>query len=98
MQVDPIKPKLKPPGKTRLKLKYEGPLSNFAFNFNLRRYSEALAVESYTTNAGTGWNLPGDAIRFGRCGLVGDHWAAMEVEFTLACVVRWCKFNRSNPS
>ena len=36
MQVDPIKPKLKPPGIERLKLKYDEPPSNFAFKFNLR--------------------------------------------------------------
>ena len=41
MQVDPIKPNLKAPGSKRLKLKYDEPLSNFAFNFNLRRYIEA---------------------------------------------------------
>jgi hypothetical protein len=33
-----MKPKLKPPGTKRLKLKHENPLSSFAFNFNLRRY------------------------------------------------------------
>jgi hypothetical protein len=27
-----------------LKLKYDGPLSNFAFNINLRRYNEAAAA------------------------------------------------------
>jgi hypothetical protein len=31
---------LKAPGTTRLKLKYDDPLSNFAFNFNLRRYNK----------------------------------------------------------
>ena len=40
MQVDPIKPTLKPPGTQRLKLKYDEPLSNFAFKFNLRRYTK----------------------------------------------------------
>ena len=40
MQVAPIKPKLKAPGSKRLKLRYDGPLSNFAFKFNLRRYSK----------------------------------------------------------
>ena len=40
MQVDPIKPKLKAPGTKHLKLKYHGPLSNFTFKFNLRRYTE----------------------------------------------------------
>jgi hypothetical protein len=33
-----MKPKSKPPGTKRLKLKYDEVLSNVAFNFNLRRY------------------------------------------------------------
>jgi hypothetical protein len=40
MQVDPIKPKLKPPGTKRLKLNYDEPLSTFAFDFKLRRYTK----------------------------------------------------------
>jgi len=39
VQVDPIKPTLKAPGSMLLKLRYDGPLSEFAFNFNLRRYN-----------------------------------------------------------
>ena len=39
VQVDPIKPTLRAPGAKRLKLKYDETLSNFAFNFNLRRYN-----------------------------------------------------------
>ena len=39
VQVDPIKPALKAPGTMRLKLIYDEPLSTFAFNYNLRRYS-----------------------------------------------------------
>ena len=39
MQVDPIKPKLKPPGTKRLKLKYDIMHSSFALGFNLRRYT-----------------------------------------------------------
>jgi len=39
VQVDPIKPTLKAPGSERLKLEHEKLLFNFAFNFNLRRYS-----------------------------------------------------------
>jgi len=35
-----MKPMLRAPGYTLLKLIYDGPLSNFAFNFNLRRYTE----------------------------------------------------------
>jgi len=42
VQVDPIKPMLKPPGTKRLKPKYDEPLSSLTFNFNLRRYSKAL--------------------------------------------------------
>jgi len=40
--VDPIKPALKAPGTKRLELIYDGPLSNFAFKFNLRRYTTEL--------------------------------------------------------
>jgi hypothetical protein len=39
VQVDPIKPTLKPPGTNRLKLGYDEPPSNFAFNVKLRRYT-----------------------------------------------------------
>ena len=38
MQVDPIKPALKPPGIELLNLKCDEPLSKFAFNFKLRRH------------------------------------------------------------
>jgi len=41
VQVDPIKPELRLPGTKRLKLKYDGPLSKFAFKFNLRRSTKA---------------------------------------------------------
>jgi hypothetical protein len=37
VQVDPIRPTLKAPETKRLNLSYDGPLSNFAFKFNLRR-------------------------------------------------------------
>jgi hypothetical protein len=39
VQVDPIKPKLKPPGTKRLKLECDVLLSTSAFKFNLRRYT-----------------------------------------------------------
>jgi len=39
VQVNPIKPTLKAPGSKRLKLEHEKLLSDFAYNFNLRRYS-----------------------------------------------------------
>jgi len=38
VHVDPIKPTMQAPGIKLLKLKYDKPLSNFAFKFNLRRY------------------------------------------------------------
>jgi len=41
VRVEPIKPSLKAVGTKRLKLKYYKLLSNFAFNFNLRRYTQA---------------------------------------------------------
>ena len=40
MQVDPIKPTLKPLGTKHLKPKYDKPLSSVPFNFNLRCYSQ----------------------------------------------------------
>ena len=41
----------------------------------------ALVPASVAANTGTGWNLPGGDARFGRCGLVGDWWRALELEF-----------------
>ena len=46
MQVDSIKPVLKARKSKRLKLKVDEPLSSFAFNFNLRRYSTGTATRS----------------------------------------------------
>ena len=42
MQIDPIKPKFKPPGTSRWKLECDVPPSTSAFKFNLRRYIKAL--------------------------------------------------------
>ena len=42
VQVDSIKPKLKPPGTKRLKLNCDILLSTSAFKFNLRRYNMAM--------------------------------------------------------
>ena len=39
VQVGPMKSTLKAPGSKLLKLEHEIMLSNFAFNFNLRRYT-----------------------------------------------------------
>ena len=47
MQIDPIKPALKAPVTKRLKLIYVGPLSNLAFEFNLRRYTKGVIVAGF---------------------------------------------------
>ena len=44
MQIDPIKPTLKAPGIKLLQLKCDKPLSNFAFKFNLRRYTTVVVA------------------------------------------------------
>jgi hypothetical protein len=44
VQIDPIKPKLKPPGNKRLKLNSDVQLSHSAFKFHLRRYTLAPAT------------------------------------------------------
>jgi len=42
VQVDPMKPKLKPPGTKRLKPRSDALLLNSAFKFNLRRCREGM--------------------------------------------------------
>jgi len=54
VQVAPIKPTLKAPGSKRLKLNFYGPLSNFAFKFNLRRYTKAAGGEGGDSEGGDG--------------------------------------------
>jgi len=44
VQVDPMKPKLKPPGAERFKLKHDICFSTSAFKFNLRRYNVGWAA------------------------------------------------------
>jgi len=48
VQVDPIKPKLKPLGTERLKLTCDVLLSTSAFKFNLRRYNKERVVRGQT--------------------------------------------------
>ena len=45
VQVEPMKPVLKAPGSTLLRLRCDGPLSNFAFKFNSRRYTQGRRAE-----------------------------------------------------
>ena len=53
VQVDPMKPALKPPGTKRLKLTYDKLLSNVAFKINLRRYSLAGSPLTRMSSPGT---------------------------------------------
>jgi hypothetical protein len=46
VQVEPMKPMLKPRVTKRLKLIYGEPLSKSAFKFNLRRYTTACATST----------------------------------------------------
>ena len=46
MQVDNIKPQIKSAWFQRLRLKCDEPLSNVAFEFNLRRYTKAAMASS----------------------------------------------------
>jgi hypothetical protein len=56
VQVDPIKPKLKPPGIERLKLSYDEPPSNFAYKFSFRHYnvpeSGSITLDGFGLGAG----------------------------------------------
>ena len=61
MHVDPVKPTLKAPGIKLFKLKYDKPLSDFAFKFNLRRYNEVLYSLFRTNNCGTLGGMQGNS-------------------------------------
>ena len=52
VQVKPIKLSLKPPRTNRLKLKYDEPLSSFAFKINVRHYSVACYCSRATAGRG----------------------------------------------
>jgi len=67
VQVDPIKPKLKPPGTKRLKLKCDMLPSSSAFKFNLRRYSTEAFSEDFAEEAGSVVSL--GIAEVGRCRL-----------------------------
>ena len=51
MQVDPIKPKLKPPGTKRLTVKYDVQFSTSAVKFNSRRYCTVSAAAAAANGA-----------------------------------------------
>jgi len=52
VKVDPMKPKLKPPGTSRLKLKCDILLSNSTFEFNMRRWAWANCTTPWSGGAG----------------------------------------------
>ena len=51
-QAEPMKTMLKAPGTTRLDLAYDKLLSNFGFNFKLRRYTMVLAEDPQEAGRG----------------------------------------------
>jgi len=70
MQVEPMKPVLKAPGTKRLKLNHDEPLLNFAFNFNLRRYSQGARRRGRlpaVRGGGGGGQCAGGSGRAARC-------------------------------
>ena len=76
VQLDPIKPVLKAPRTTRLKLNYGKLLSIFAFKFNLRRYNlvvhRDVKLETLLLDANNNMKLIDfglSAILVGRCSL-----------------------------
>jgi hypothetical protein len=52
VQVESMKPELKAPGTILFKLGCDEPLSSFAFNFNVRRYTSGTRCCARTTSAG----------------------------------------------
>jgi len=84
VQVDPIKPTLKAPGTKRLKLKHDEPLSNFAFKFNLRRYTKE-----------TTWGPLEEVIAVGFAYTFKIY--ARDRFGTLITTVGRCRLNLSNP-
>ena len=86
MQVDPVKPALKPPGTRRLKHKCVKLPLNFAFKFNLRRYIEAV-THAFEEAAEAGGDAGGDA-----SGGVGGNAAAAAVNLLNSVLTRLTEF------
>jgi len=87
VELEPIKPVLKAPGSKRLKLNCDIPLSNFAFKFNLRRYTEVLEVWSRRRRRQAG---EGAALRalHGHPGR-GLHSSTFRLIISTFCGIRW---------
>ena len=82
-----MKPKLKPPGTKRLKLEYDGLLSNLGFKFNLRRYN----LEQQCAKLAISVAKEGERQRTSTMAWIVDHfWLRRKVHLkTLANSVRW---------
>jgi hypothetical protein len=63
VQVDPIKPKLKPPGTKRLKVKCDILRFNSAFKSNLRRYNEVASICCMLSSGNTIFYRPKDKMQ-----------------------------------
>jgi hypothetical protein len=57
VQIDPIKPKLKPPGTKRFNPNCDVLLSTSAFKFNLRRYTEEEEEDDGSDGDGVMWAM-----------------------------------------
>jgi hypothetical protein len=62
-----MKPKLRPPGTKRLKLRFDEPLSSFGFRFNLRRHMKGIVARMLPEYAAQIPVFAGDVV--GRCRL-----------------------------
>ena len=77
LQVDPtMKPTLKAPLSKRLNLEHDNLLSDFAFSFNLRRYSQ-VSIRDYVTQTG--------GKMLGR----GLHSSTFRLNVSTFCGIRW---------
>ena len=58
-------------------------LLNYSESHAMPPLTFPLSISEYKTHSQTGWNLPGEMIRFGNAGLVGHWWKELDVEFVL---------------
>jgi len=58
-------------------------LLNYSESYAMPPLTFPLSISEYKTHSQTGWNLPGEMIRFGNAGLVGHWWKELDVEFVL---------------
>jgi hypothetical protein len=84
VQVEPMQAMLKAPGTKRLKLQYDEPPSNFAFKFQLRRYTSAYVGSSA---AWQGITLVHFSAR--RKHLLWPHASNLRLDVSTLCGARW---------